>query len=147
MCIANPRYLDQHCFEGRGRGEGFKVNSCIDWKKLTFSLYVFKFGCIFPNFSLNFQTLFFKKLCFAWSWVCIPCNWSCTFTPFYIAVLHQPRPQAPVRAWGLRRAATFLPFPAHARFSRAGDVAGTAWYSCKFCFVKYFYLVSPVCYL
>jgi hypothetical protein len=42
------------------------------------------------------------------------------------------------------RGVTFLPFPAHACFSRAGDVAGTAWYSCKFCFVKYFYLVPPV---
>jgi hypothetical protein len=42
----------------------------------------------------------------------------------------QPRPQAPVSAWGLQRAALkepegFLPFPALACFSRAGDEAGT----------------------
>jgi hypothetical protein len=30
-----------------GGGEGFKVNSCFNWKMLTFSWYVFKFGCIF----------------------------------------------------------------------------------------------------
>ena len=93
---------------------------------------------------LNFQTLFFQKVMFCLIMGMYTLQLILHIYPILYCRTASASSQRSSTCVGF---ATFLPFPAHACFSRAGDEAGTAWYSCNFCFVKYFYLVRSTCML
>jgi hypothetical protein len=62
MCCKST--LPESTLFGGGRGGGFKLNSCFNWKMLTFSSYVLKFECIFQKVYIYFfQDCSFSMFC------------------------------------------------------------------------------------